>query len=509
MPAAPQRVAATLLALVGAAATLVAKPEPAPLFRDHAVLQRDRPLPIWGRAEPGERITVRFADQTRSTQADTEGRWRVVLDPVPANSTPSTLTLAGDSTLVISDVLVGEVWLASGQSNMEWPLRRTYDHALDIPTPANPLIRHIKIRKTVADSPAETVGILRDTWQPATPETRGEFSAVAYYFARDLQARLDLPIGIIDSTWGGTRAESWLDHDTLSKDPALASVREDWTGQLASYPERKAKYQADRAAWEQRQTEAQAAGQPFKERPPGEPWGPGHHSTPAGLYNGMIAPLIPYALRGVIWYQGESNAWRADRYHGLFSALITGWRARFAQDTLPFYWVQLASYSAGDPDGLQWARLREAQTRTLALPATGQALALDLGDPRDIHPRNKRDVGRRLARLALARTYQIPLVDRGPVFLQATREASSYRVTFGPPEGGLSSLTARITGFELAGADRAFHPAEARFDGSDLILTSPAVPDPVAVRYAWRNAPTASLYNHAGLPAEPFRTDDW
>jgi sialate O-acetylesterase len=500
-----------LLAALAAAPTsaLLGAIAPASLFRDGAILQRDKPVPIWGTADAGERIRVTFADQTRSTTADTEGRWSVTLDPLPASSTPATLTITGHDTVTLTDVLVGEVWLASGQSNMEWPLRETYDHALDTPSSANRLLRHIEVRKVIADSPATTATFERAGWQVAAPGTTGDFSAVAYYFARELQARLGVPVGIVNSTWGGTRAESWLDPVTLATDPALAPVRDEWVAQLASYPERKAKHEADHAAWEQRQAEAKTAGRPFTERPPGEPWGPGHHSTPASLYNGMIAPLAPYALRGVIWYQGESNAWRPERYQPLFASLITGWRARFGQGDIPFYWAQLASFAAGDPDGVKWALLREAQTQTLALPATGQALTLDLGDVPDIHPREKLAVGRRLARLALARTHGFELPDSGPALARAEREPGAFRIHFSDTHGGLRTPLRALTGFEVAGADRIFRPATAKIEGDTVLASSSAVPEPVAVRYAWRNAPDAALFNREGLPAVPFRTDTW
>ncbi len=505
-PAPAFGLAARLFALLLASAPLGdAAVTPAPLFRDGAVLQRDKPLPVWGSAAPGERVTVSFAGQTKSATADASGRWSVTLDPLPASATPATLTLAGENTVTLSDILVGEVWLASGQSNMEWPINHTYDRALDVAGSANPLIRHIKVTRRVADAPADTTTFDRSGWEAASPATTGQFSAVAYHFARDLHAVLGVPVGIVNSTWGGTRAEAWTDPDTLASSPGLAYIAKEWGDSLASYPERKAKFDADLAAWEQRKAAAEAAGQAFTERRPGVPWGPGHQATPSGLYNAMIAPLVPYAIRGAIWYQGESNAGKADRYHELFSALITGWRARFGQGDFPFYWVQLANYAPGGrASDTEWAFLREAQTRTLALPATGQAVTLDIGDVRDIHPRTKKDVGRRLARLALARDFGLQVVDRGPELASATREGAAYRLVFGEAHGGLIAPLNELSGFELAGEDRVFHPAEAKIEGRDtVLLTSPAVPEPVAVRYAWRNAPVAGLFNREGLPAVP------
>lgn len=505
-PARRRLVSSFALTLAASASALFADVTPATLFQDHAVLQRDKPVPVWGKADAGEKVTVTFAGQTKTATAGQDGRWSVTLDPLPANATPATLTIAGNNTITLSDILVGEVWLASGQSNMEWSVKDTYDRAIDVPGSANPLIRHIKIPRKVSDTPLDRAG---GSWQLASPATTAEFTAVGYYFARDIHALVGVPVGIVNSTWGGTRAESWTSPETFAATPSLAYVGEAWARTLADYPALKEKHDAERAAWDQRRAAAQAAGQPFTERAPGGPVGPGHPATPSGLYNAMIHPLVPYALRGAIWYQGESNADQAARYHELFSAMITGWRAQFAQGDFPFYWVQLANFGNRDSAGTTWAFLREAQTRTLALPATGQAVILDIGDVRDIHPRNKKDVGRRLARLALARDYGFPIVDSGPVFQNATRDGAGFRVTFTQAHGGLIAPLNTVAGFELAGSDQVFHPADAKIERDSVVVTSTSVPDPVAVRYAWRNAPVAGLFNREGLPATPFRTDTW
>lgn len=509
MTPAPVRLVSSLAIAIAVSPALFADVTPATLFQDHAVLQRDKPVPVWGTADSGEQVTVTFAGQSKSAVAGQDGRWSVTLDPLPASATPASLTIAGNNILTLSDILVGEVWLASGQSNMEWVVKDTYDHALDVPGSANLPIRHIKIPRKVSDTPLAQAG---GSWQTASPATTGDFTAVGYYFARDIHALVGVPVGIVNATWGGTRAESWTDPDTLATDPALAYVGEAWAQTLADYPALKAKHDADREAWRQRRAAAQAAGLPFTERAPGAPSGPGHHATPSGLYNAMIHPLVPYALRGTIWYQGESNAGRTEqavRYHGLFSAMITGWRAKFGQGDFPFYWVQLANFSTRDPQGDAWAFLREAQTKTLALPATGQAVVIDIGDVRDIHPRNKKDVGRRLARLALARDYGFQIVDSGPVFQKAEREGAGYRVTFDHVHGRLTAPLNTLAGFEIAGADKVFHPADAKIERDTVFVSSAEVPEPVAVRYAWRNAPFAGLFNREGLPAAPFRTDTW
>jgi len=498
-----------LLALLAAApVALLADVKPAPLFTDHAVLQRDKPVPVWGTADAGEKVTVSFAGQTKSATADVDGRWSVTLDPLPASATPNTLTIAGKNTVTLSDIVVGEVWLASGQSNMEWSMRNTFDQAIDVPASANPLVRHIKIKKTVADAPASTVDIDRKTWELAGPSTTSSFSAVAYYFARDIQALTGVPVGIVNSSWGGTPVEAWIDAEAYKTVPEAAEkVAARWEKALERYPASKAKYDADLAAWNAEQAAAKAAGQPFNKPRPRAPQGPGHPHSPAGLYNAMIHPLVPYALRGAIWYQGESNAGRASEYRDLFSAMITGWRAKFGQGDFPFYWVQLANYSK--PADTAWAFLREAQTQTLSLPNTGQAVIIDIGDQKDIHPRNKKDVGRRLARLALKRDYGFDIIDSGPVFEKAEREGAGFRVHF-KTAGKLRAPLNDLPGFELAGEDKVFKTAEAKLDGNNtVVVTSAEVPHPVAVRYAWRNAPVAGLINDEGLPAVPFRTDTW
>lgn len=529
-----------LLAVLAATpAALLAAVTPASLFQSCAVLQRDKPVPVWGTAAPGEKVAVTFAGQTVSTTAADDGRWSVTLAALPASATPATLTISGENTVTLSDILVGEVWLASGQSNMEWPVKNTFDADLEQRTARFPLIREIKVKRATASAPAST---FEGQWLAASPATVGEFSAVAYAFAREVHLALGIPVGIINSTWGGTPVEAWMSPAALASDPAFSVVQERWNQTLADYPAKKAAHDAALANWNAAKAEAAARNEPFTKTAPRGPQGPGSPNTPSTLHNGMIAPLLPYALRGAIWYQGESNADRASEYHALFSAMIQSWRAEFAQPDFPFYWVQLASFKAGNPDGLNWAALREAQAHTLALPATGQAVILDaaVSDTNDIHPRAKLPVGRRLARLALARTYgDTTLADSGPVFASATpvpaptpttnqdtsqsmidntrtpaaspvsAAPASLRVTFAPAGRRVRHPAREITGLEIAGEDRVFHPATAKFEGGSLLVSSPAVPAPIAVRYAWKNAPEAWLQDDLGLPVPPFRSDTW
>ncbi len=510
------RFSAATLTLLLATGGLRADVTLAPLFTDGAVLQRDKPVSIWGWAAAGEKVAVTFAGQKCEATPGPDGRWLVLLEPLPANTLGAELTVVGKNTLTLRDVVVGEVWLCSGQSNMEWPVSRAADAAAEIATANFPLLRHVRIEHTVAEKPADSVKT--GGWLPATPQHVGGFTAVGYFFARDLYQKLGVPIGIVHSSWGGTPVESWLSPAALARDPAFAVVGERWTKNLADYPANKAAHDPLLAAWQAAEATEKAKGAPahaawLKKNPrPRAPRGPGDPWTPAGLFNGMINPLLPYALRGALWYQGESNAERAAEYHALFTGMITAWRAHFGQGDFPFYWVSLANYGVpidSGERGRSYAFLREAQTKALALPNTGQALAIDLGDPKDIHPLNKQDVGRRLARLAKNRVYGFIIDDTGPTFASATRTGKGLRVQFTHAGNGLVAHGKPVQSLELAGADRVFHPAEGRIERDTLVVTSSAVREPVAVRYAWTNAPEANLYSGSGLPAVPFRSDAW
>ena len=508
----------------------------APLFTDHAVLQRDKPVPVWGRADAGETVLVKFRDQSRQTTAGADGRWIVYLDALPASSESADLAVTGKNTLVLHDVVVGEVWLCSGQSNMEftvearagtWQARsRVANAPAEIAAASFPLIRHVRIEPTVAETPADTVQT--GGWQPTTPQTVGGFTAVGYFFARDIFQKLGVPVGLVHSSRGGTPVESWMSPAALAGQPEFAGVTARWRETIADYPAKQSAYAAALAAWTKADAtarlDAAAAGAKTKPKTDGQkvyfawlqknpkpaaPRGPGDSWTPTGLFNGMINPLLPYALRGALWYQGESNADRPAEYHALFGAMITAWRAHFGQGDFPFYWVNLANYKIPpDPTDAAWAFLREAQTKTLAVPNTGQTLAIDLGSPIDIHPTNKQDVGRRLALLAKNRVYGVTVDDTGPTFADAGREGAALRVRF-THASGLNSHDKPTQSLEIAGADKIFHAATAKIERETLLVSSPAVKEPVAVRYAWRNAPVANLFNGAGLPAVPFRSDSW
>jgi sialate O-acetylesterase len=484
----------------------------APLFTDHAVLQRDKPVPIWGWADSGEKVTVTFQGKTGGATATSDGRWIVYLEAFPALAQGADLTVAGKNTMVLHDVVVGEVWLCSGQSNMEFAVNRVQNAAQEISSAHFPLLRHFTVQRAVATTPSAVVKT--SGWEQTTPETVGRFTAVGYFFARDLHQKLGVPFGLIHSSWGGSPIESWLSPAALASNPAFAVANTRWQQMLADLPAKKMQFDAELLAWERAEAAARAAGPDkhalfLKQRPkPRAPSGEVDHWRPTGLYNGMINPLVPYALRGLLWYQGESNADHANEYHALFASMITMWRRHFGQGDFPFYWVSLANYRVPDPSGRSYAFLREAQTQTLTLPHTGQALAIDVGSPEDVHPANKQDVGRRLALIARTETYGIPGDYVGPTFVSATREGTAMRVRL-LHAGGLVPHNKPVQSLELAGADRKFYPATAKIDREMLVVSSPSVREPVAVRYAWTNSPEANLYNGAGLPAVPFRSDNW
>jgi sialate O-acetylesterase len=461
-----------LVALI-CAGPAAAAPGLAPLFQDHGVLQRDKPVPVWGRAAPGEHVVVSFAGQRVGAAAGPDGRWVAVLAPLQASATGADLTVAGKESVTVHDILVGEVWLCSGEANMEFEVDgggftyRVDNAAAEVAAARYPLVRQFKVARQAAAAPADDA---RGDWRACSPATVGQFTAVGYFFARDLLARLGVPVGIINCTWSGTPLESWMSPAALAGFPGFSN----------GHP------------------------LPGAAREGEDPW------VPSCLFNGMICPLLPYAIRGVLWYQGESNVGRAGDYEAQFPALITSWRSHFGDSGLPFLWVQLAIYAPpGSGRGGQWARLREAQSRALSLPSTGQAVAIDIGEPGNLYPRNKQVVGRRLALIAKAKVYSIPVDYSGPAFERAEAEGGAMRVHFLFAGDGLTASGKPLQSFEVAGADRIFHAAAAAIQDDTVVAASPAVRLPVAVRFAWRDAPEANLYNGAGLPAAPFRSDDW
>lgn len=480
---------------------------PAPLFQDQAVLQHGKPIPVWGVAKPGENVTVSFQGQTKQTKSDETGRWTVTLDALEPTAIGSELVISGTDRVVVKDVVVGDVWLASGQSNMVWRVNSSSDAEREKAAAKWPQIREIAMTRAVADTPqqnAKTTG-----WRTAEPENIASFSAVAYYFARDVHQATGHPVGLITGAVGGTPIQSWLEPSvsTLEAGAVFTSMHERWSEVLANHPKEFAAYEKRLAKWEADEKAAKSSGQPVEGKRPTPPKGPGSPQAPSGLYNAMVAPVVPYAIRGILWYQGESDVRAPDDYPDLFRNLITGWRAAFAQGDLPFYWVQLANFRA-TPD-VNWAWLREAQDTALSLPATGQVITIDVGDENDIHPGNKQSVGRRLAALVLGQQYGLREVPAQPAFLKSEKIEGGIRVLFAGVPGGLQCPSGSITGFEIAGEDQVFRPATGVLDGDSVLISSDDVSDPVAVRYAWQSAPKASLFNADGLPIAPFRTDKW
>jgi sialate O-acetylesterase len=470
------------------------------LISDRMVLQQGMPVRIWGAADAGESVRVDFQGQSVSTKARENGKWEAWLRPL-AVAGPLEMTIAASNTVTIKDVLVGEVWLGSGQSNMEWVMQNTVNGAEEISRANHPMIHVFHVKKVVADQPKDDV---EGTWEICSPQSIPRFSAVEYFFGRHLQQVLHLPMGLIESDWGGTPAQSWTSMPALKADPSLKFVLDAWDTVLTNYPAAKQRYDTQLAAWNEAVTKARAENRTPPNRPPA-PQGPGHPNTPAGLYNAMIAPLIPYAIRGVIWYQGESNASEAHayRYRRLFADMIQDWRNNWGQGDFPFLFVQLANYQTNG----WWPVLRESQTETLRLQNTGMAVTIDIGESKDIHPKNKQDVGKRLALAALHVAYQRPGEYSGPVYQQAVPEGGAMRVYFSHADGMQARGGGAVTGFTIAGADGNFVPAEAKLDGSTIVLSNSQVSAPVAVRYAWADDPLCNLTNSAGLPAGPFRSD--
>jgi sialate O-acetylesterase len=476
------------------------------MLSDHAVLQRDRPIHLWGWATEGAKITAMFHQQSAFTVANDRGEWSLYLKPESAGG-PFVLTLTGDGADVkLADLLVGDVWFASGQSNMEMPMLGFPPTAVlkdadrEIAAATNPKLRLLLVAKKSADFPLNDI---TNSWTVCTPETAKYFSAVAYFFARDIAAKEDVPVGIIDSTWGGTPADSWVSMDTLGTNanllPAFAS--------RAAFANLQTDADRTIAAEKREAADAKAAGTVA----PSHMWHPFETSwLPAGLYNGMIAPFTPMTLRGFLWYQGETNSSydRARFYGTLFSALIGDWRMHFAQGNLPFVFAQISSFSSPGED---WGLVREMQRRTLGVANTAMAVTLDIGLADNVHPPDKQTVGARLALDARRTAYKENVDWSGPAFREATTETApdgheSMRVWFDHADG-LSFHGKPAGGFELAGEDHHFVAAQAVVEGDTVLVTAPQLVHPKFVRFGWASFVSESLYNRQGLPASTFTSE--
>ncbi|MBV6498884.1 MAG: hypothetical protein CJBNEKGG_01114 [Prosthecobacter sp.] len=495
------------------------------LFSDGLVFQQGKPLPIWGWAAPDEDVSVQFAGQTRAARADLDGRWRVILDPLPANASPQEMKVSGKNSLTLKNLLVGEVWICSGQSNMQWTVSQAANPQQEIEAANFPQIRMFNVERATAMSPADDV---KGSWKEANPGNVGQFSAVGYFFGRHLHQVLKVPVGLINTSWGGTRVEAWTSRESLEERPCAAQMLSDWDGIRQSWDAtaENARHEVAKAEWQAqvqkiRKDNATLPADkqvkpPPAPRPPDDPSKTPHH--PAVLFNAMVAPLIPYSIQGAVWYQGESNQKRAFQYQELLPNMINDWRTRWNSE-FSFYIVQLAGFGNGQPvakePGLPdtWAELQEAQYLTaITLPRCGLVVTNDIGEERDIHPKNKQEVGRRLALWALAHDYgRTNTVFSGPMFKNAVVEGARVRVQFDHVGGGLKTRDGGdLKHFQIAGQDQKWTWAEAKIEGSEVVVSSSAVPNPVGVRYAWAAWPEgANLINAEGLPATCFRTDEF
>jgi len=474
----------------------------APLFTEHAVLQQGVVLPVWGTAPAGELVTIRFSGQTITDFANSDGRWETHLAPLEGSSESRPLiveTAAGE--FVLNNVVVGEVWLCSGQSNMEWPLKHDSQAEALVAESDLPMIRQFKVKHSSLDEPSnETEG----TWVLCAPDTAENFTAVGYHFARQVQPKLGVPVGIINASWGGTKIEPWMSREALKKFPEVATK---WNQVLEELPVKQVEYERALADYKQEAAEAKANGTEFNWRKyPKPPPGPGTKHAPTGLFNGMIAPLTPYPIAGILWYQGESNCGNSYAYSRMFPALIQDWRSQWNTEKMPFYFVQLPNYEwTYDRTGTKWAEFRAAQMSALALPNVGAAIVIDGTTPEDGHPSDKGYVGARLARLAEVGHYHIASGDAsGPLCRSAILKNGEVVVHFKEATSGLIISGNELTGFELASSQGDFHPAVAWIEADSVRVSSEKVPVPVSVRYAWSNNPKATLYNGDGLPASPF-----
>lgn len=526
-----------------------------PLFGDHMVLQQEAKVPVWGKADAGEKITVSVGDHKASATAGADGTWRVELAPFPHGAAATTMTVAGKNTLTFQDVLVGDVWVCSGQSNMEFNLGSEATRATAVPAANDPQLRLFLVARKLSLQPLTD---LQGKWELCTPDSARVFSGVAYFFGKELRAHLNRPIGLIGTYWGGSTIQSWTSLSGLQKDPPFTRYLDIYKTNVTDfdklndhYAERETAFIADLKkwtdagykpaydAWISAVRTAQKDHQPpppqpqtFPPRPMEIPIPGGSQTAPVNLFNGMIMPLLTYAIKGVIWYQGEYNTGDPMEYYDLLPRMITDWRAKWGQGDFPFLIVQLPSLYVKDApefprtincDG--WDVLREAQEKTLALPNTGMVVTLDIGGR--LHPTDKLDVGERLTLVARHDIYGEKIVDSGPIYQSMKKDGNKITINFTQVNGGLTIAQSpfpdpngsqafqpkdKLAGFTIAGADKKWIEADAQITGATVVVSSPLVTDPLAVRYGWgsgRFDAECNLYNKDGLPAEPFRTDDW
>ncbi len=479
------------------------------VFSDHMVLQRDKAVAVWGWADAAEEVTIEFAGQKKAAKADASGQWSLRLDPLTASAESRRLTATGKDgrKAEVSDVLVGDVWLGSGQSNMAMTVNRAKDFEQEKTAATFPLIRHFK-EESAGAATAQTQS--KGKWLACTPDNVGAFSATLYFFGREIHREVGVPVGLINTSVGGTPIESWIAPEVQETKPELSAALKAQSAALPKIDPEKAK--ADYAVELKKFKAAKAKAVAEGTKAPRPPRNAAEVSERKGsygqLFNGKVAPLVPYTLKGMLWYQGEANSsdTRAPLYVHQLSALITDWRARWGEE-LPFAWVQLPNFSR---PGEGWPLMRESMLKTLSLPKTGMAVTIDIGEAKDIHPKNKQEVGRRLSLWALGNVYGRKVAAAsGPLPAGHEIKGAEVVVTLTHAEGLKTRDGAPVKGFQLAGTDKQWKPAAARIDGAKLVVTSAEVVAPVALRYAWLDFPETNLVNSADLPASPFRTDDW
>ena len=493
------------------------------VISDNMVLQRETNVPIWGWANPGEKVSVKFNGQILNAIADKKGKWLVKLSPMKVSFTPTKMTVKGKNTIILNNILVGDVWICSGQSNMEMAVGRAQDAREEIKNADYPSIRLFKAPLVSSFTPRKDIDSSLAKWAECSPRSIPNFSAVGYFFGRDIFKNIKAPIGLIQSAWGGTPAIAWTSQEStgefgsmvadfnkrrLKREKELGFIvgdnekMQDWTATRIEYARKKEKLP-------KRLYDAQGI----------------YRRIPSNLYNGMIAPIIPFAICGVIWYQGEDDVYRAYLYRKLFRNLIQDWRKNWGQGNFPFYYIQLANWNS--PLTLSYAELRESQFIVSDEPNVGMAVTVDIGNSDNVHYKNKQEAGRRLALIALAKTYGRNLVYSGPTFESMKVENEKAILKFKNVYGGLIAKGGKLEGFVIAGKKleyeqierykgsgkyvkiRKFYPASAKIEGNTVVVWSNKVKEPAAIRYAWANSPQSNLYNKAGLPAVPFRTDNW
>jgi sialate O-acetylesterase len=475
------------------------------LFSDNMVLQQRMKFNVWGKAEPGESVTVEMGPDSAQTIAAKDGTWAVKLDGVKSGG-PYDMTVAGKNSISIHNVAIGEVWVCSGESNMEYKVNAARNGREEMAQADLPMVRVFIVKHAAAHEPGSDC---EGTWVVCNPDTVKDFSAAGYFFARELNRGLHVPFGLIQSAWGPSPIAAWMPRETLEKNPDFRAVLDRYQAAVAAYPAALKAYEGRLGDWKTASVAAEASGQPAP-RMPVAPLDPGGAREPSALYNGMIAPLTRYTIRGVLWYQGESNTSDPALYGKLFPAMIGAWRTAWNEPAFPFFYAQLSGFLAprSQPGGSRWAELREAQADALSVPKTGMVVTADTAEPHEMHPANKQEVGRRFALLAEKAVYgQGDVTASGPVFTGMQIKGGKAVLTFTHADGGLVAKGGPVKGFAMAGADGKFTWAAAQVDGNQVIVQSPGTPDPVAVRYGWADFPEGNLFNQAGLPAAPFRTD--